>query len=88
MEKYEYEVGDPQKLLSELLGISRGLPTDSKEREPASWAEIYAEIGKLQERSEHLRALKSKEFFPPAGGLGGGTINVCGGSPITPLQTK
>ncbi len=36
-----------QKELSKILGIGKGLRNDGE----ATWAEIYTEIGKLQERS-------------------------------------
>lgn len=46
-----------QKELSKILGIQMGISRNG----PASWPEIYAEIGKLQERADKQPEIR---YFP------------------------
>lgn len=59
---------EQQKELSKILGITRKSDgAYSSKQEPASWAEIYTEIGRLKERAEksaEIRYLPSNEPMP------------------------
>ncbi len=68
---------EQQKELSKILGIRNGF----RNEEVASWAEIYREIGKLQERgNNHFCPSCTLPHYPPNNLLDPPYTVTCGGA--------